>query len=331
MTVENSLFQHWQIRPCLHWRHFPVAAGVAVQAGDVLGFYGEGIPVDVGGGTDILSFLATTNPDLVTPVAPVLNDTITVGTDAGFPLYSKDRTYSFAATVDPTAVVDPGTGATATATVNPATGGISGYTITNPGSGYLSAPKVTITSSNGINATATAVLNPFLMLTSITMDVNGAGAGYTAPAVAITGGGAITDATAHASGVVDAITLTSGGSGFTQQPMVEISWPDDPAGRQATASATMTNGVVDSIITIVDPGSGYYSAPTVTITDGLYPSYGDGIGATATATMSISDITLDTFGSGYTSAPAVDITDTPGTGFGAAATAVLNQWIHLSH
>jgi FtsP/CotA-like multicopper oxidase with cupredoxin domain len=302
---------------------FPVAPGVAVQAGDVLGFYGEGIPVDVGGGSDILSYLATANPDLATPAAPAQGSTLSLGVDPGFPIYSQDRTYSFAATIDPTAVVDPGMGAAATATVDPATGAISGFTITNPGSGYLSAPTVSITSANGSNATATAVLNPFLMLTSITVDSGGGG--YSAPAVAITGGGATTDATAHAAGGVDSLTITNPGSGFTQQPMVEISWPDDPAGRQATASATMDAfGAVDSI-TIVDPGSGYYSAPTVTITDGLYPNFGAGIDATATATLSITGITLDTFGSGYTSAPTIDITDTAGSGNSAAATAILTS------
>ncbi len=40
---------------------FPVA-NLAVQAGDVLGFYGQGIPVDTGSGSDILSYPAPTPP-----------------------------------------------------------------------------------------------------------------------------------------------------------------------------------------------------------------------------------------------------------------------------
>jgi FtsP/CotA-like multicopper oxidase with cupredoxin domain len=63
-----------------------------VQAGDVIGFYVEGIPVDVGGGTDILSYPA--------PAAPAPGVTITLGVDSGFPIYSQDRTYSFAANVN---------------------------------------------------------------------------------------------------------------------------------------------------------------------------------------------------------------------------------------
>ena len=40
---------------------FPVAPAVAVQAGDVLGFYGQGIPVDTG---------VTVNPDILSYPAP---------------------------------------------------------------------------------------------------------------------------------------------------------------------------------------------------------------------------------------------------------------------
>ncbi len=48
---------------------FPVAPAVAVLAGDVLGFYGQGIPVDTG---------VTVNPDILSypaPAAPAATDT----------------------------------------------------------------------------------------------------------------------------------------------------------------------------------------------------------------------------------------------------------------
>ncbi len=69
---------------------FPVTL-IEVRAGDVIAFYGQGIPVDMGGGDDIVS----------SPVSPVpaLDDTITLGDDA-FPLFAQDRTYSFGALVD---------------------------------------------------------------------------------------------------------------------------------------------------------------------------------------------------------------------------------------
>ncbi len=63
---------------------------VAAQAGDVLAFYGQGIPVDTGTGSDMLIYPA--------PIAPMQNDTITLG-DANFPVYPQARTYSFGATL----------------------------------------------------------------------------------------------------------------------------------------------------------------------------------------------------------------------------------------
>ena len=65
-------------------------ANLAVQAGDVLGFYGQGIPVDTGAGDDILSYPA--------PTPPLQDSTITLGS-AEFPIYPQARTYSFGAQV----------------------------------------------------------------------------------------------------------------------------------------------------------------------------------------------------------------------------------------
>jgi len=214
-----------------------------------------------------------------------------------------------------------GTGATAAADVDPQTGALTAITVLTPGSGYTSAPTVTITSSFGTLATATAAVDYSGVVTGITVDV--AGGGYTAPSVTISGGFATTDATATVTGSVDVITLTSGGTGFSQQPLVEFSMPNDPAGVQATASATMdVNGVVDSI-TVVNPGSGYTTAPTVTITDGISPNNGTGAGAIATATLKITGVTLTDFGSGYTSAPDVTFADPNPLAGGALATAAI--------
>ena len=44
-------------------------------------------------GADILSYPA--------PIASTLNSTMTLGVDAGFPIFPQSRTYSFAATVAP--------------------------------------------------------------------------------------------------------------------------------------------------------------------------------------------------------------------------------------
>ncbi len=293
---------------------------VAVENGDVIGFYGQGIPVDTGVGTnpDTLSTPATAGT-AGTAVPPQPGATLALGSDAGFPLYSQDRTYSFAATVTPT-ITDPGTGAEASATVDPKTGAISAVTVTSPGSGYAVPPKVTIT-AGGVTptatATATAQISPGV-LSAIT--VHESGFGFTTPKVILTGGNPTpgAEATAVASGGVDNLALNEGGSGYTIQPIVKFSLPDLPDGVPATGSAVMDASGVVTGVDVVDPGSGYTSAPTVAILDAdqVNPTP-----ATVTATIGISRIDVTSGGQGYDSAPTVAITDTDGTDRGASATA----------
>jgi FtsP/CotA-like multicopper oxidase with cupredoxin domain len=68
---------------------FP-APNVAVQAGDVLAFYGQGVPVDTTGGSDVLVFPAS--------VQPAQDSTILLGL-GDYPIYPQARTYSFGARV----------------------------------------------------------------------------------------------------------------------------------------------------------------------------------------------------------------------------------------
>lgn len=78
--------------------------------------------------------------------------------------------------------------------------------------------------------------------------------------------------TLHSSGFVNRIDVDSGGSGYSS-PSIVISAP--PSGTTATASATVSGGVITAI-TITDPGTGYVSTPSVTIS-------GAGTGAVLTA------------------------------------------------
>ncbi|WP_109488884.1 choice-of-anchor D domain-containing protein [Occallatibacter savannae] len=84
--------------------------------------------------------------------------------------------------------------------------------------------------------------------------------------------------------------LVSGGAGYTAAPVVTVTAPScSPLGtatcRQATAVATVDNGVVTGI-TFTDFGAGYTSAPTVTIAPPPTSTSG-GTTATATATGSL--------------------------------------------
>ena len=49
-----------------------------------------------------MSYPASADPTLATNVAPAQDATLTLGVDPGFPIFSQDRTYSFAAMVTPT-------------------------------------------------------------------------------------------------------------------------------------------------------------------------------------------------------------------------------------
>ena len=102
--------------------------------------------------------------------------------------------------------------------------------------------------------------------------ITGTGEPGAAVEVRATGGG-LTDQPLV--GILTDIDMTVGGNSYTTAT-VEIT--GGGATSDATATATVVAGVITEI-TITDPGSGYTSAPTVTIT-------GDGTLATATATFS---------------------------------------------
>ena len=93
---------------------------------------------------------------------------------------------------------------------------------------------------------------------------------------------------------VNNIEVDTAGSGFTINPDVTIGPPNDPLGVQALASAFTFNGKVTSIA-VNNPGTGYTTAPIVTI------SGGGGQGATATAFLDTVDFELDINGAIRTS------------------------------
>jgi Multicopper oxidase len=77
-----------------------------------------------------------------------------------------------------------------------------------------------------------------------------------------TSGGAAATATLTG-GIVDAVTVTSGGSGYTGPPSVTFS-PAPAGGQTALGTATVANGQVVAI-DVNFTGNGYITAPTVTI------------------------------------------------------------------
>ena len=194
-------------------------------------------------------------------------------------------------------------------------------TVTDGGSGYTTAPTVTISGGGGTGATATATLSAAVSSVAMTSG----GSGYSgAPTVTITGDGSGASAIAVTNGdLVTDILITNGGFGYSSPPTIVIS---GGSGSGATAVASIVGSV--GSVNIVDGGLGYIGIPQVTFES----ADGNGSGASAAVTVSgesvmgvdavtkIVDISLG--GSGYTSAPVVNFTG--GGGTAAAATAVLS-------
>jgi FtsP/CotA-like multicopper oxidase with cupredoxin domain len=225
-----------------------------------------------------------------------------------------------------TAVVQidgPGSGAAAVAQVDPVSGGIASIDVTAPGHDYVAGPTtVTVAGSAGTPATASPTVSTSGVVIGFTDVVPGSG--YTTFDVGLSGGGG-TGATAIGSGGVDSIAIADGGSGYTM-PTVDFDLPESPDGIVPKAHAEIdADGVVTAVI-VDSPGSGYTSAPAVTIRNGTQfdpLNFPEGGGpATVTATLALSGVNVVDFGSGYTSAPDVTIADPSGAGTGAGATAL---------
>jgi hypothetical protein len=196
----------------------------------------------------------------------------------------------------PTVQINPsngvGSGATALAIVS-AAGAVTGFLITNPGSGYTAVPNVVVSApGTGTTATGTAVL------TSV-------GSGYTS-APTLTFSAPIATATLGAvtisGGQVTAIQITNGGAGYLTPPVVTITGGTFTAGTnpvQATATAVLTAGVVTAII-ITNPGANYATAPTVTA---LLAPNAQAAANVAIAGSQVTGLTFTSAGLGYLSPP----------------------------
>ena len=215
----------------------------------------------------------------------------------------------------PTAVLVGGSGTGAAATVQVVPGSIDGIHLTERGSGYNPSPVVTFTGGGSTRAATARAVTAAGKLTKI--ELLDPGAGYTsAPVVNISdGGGGTAVATIGGAGTLESLSLISGGSGYAVEPVVTFT---GGGGKGASAEAIVDNGVVTSIV-VTSNGTGYTSAPSVSLIGG------SGSGATCAAEMSsvkIKTIELTNPGSGYDTTRTVGFSG--GGGTGAAATLRLN-------
>ena len=236
---------------------------------------------------------------------------ISGGLITGFTMVTPGSGY----TTPPVVTIASPPGSTATATANISGGVVTGFNIINQGGGYTSLPVITIGSGSGSATTATAsasittgvvshisILDPgsgYITSPAISVQqpagnrtvqsiaITNAGTHYvTAPAVHITGDGS--SAAAHATilnGLVDTITVDNHGTNYTY---ANITIDPPPSSTLGAISA----------ITITQVGSGYTTAPIVTITD----STGPGHSATAIAQISggiVTNIVITSPGTGY--------------------------------
>ena len=202
-----------------------------------------------------------------------------------------------------------GTGASAIAEVE--NGAISRILVKNPGTGYRieNPPKINISGGGGEGATAIADVSGIS-----TMRLLSGGKGYSdtnPPTVIIeepggTGIRAEIKATVE-EGSVSRLDLKRSGSNYTTTPRVTFL---DPGG--ATISGcTVSNGQIDtSSVTLLTPGQGYSTAPTVYVDP---PTGPDGIQAQITATINddgeVNTITVNNPGRGYLTTPRIAIVD----------------------
>jgi len=186
-------------------------------------------------------------------------------------------------------------------------GSVGLIAVSNPGSGYTSAPNVVISApndANGVQAVATAtIVTGSGGIRSVY--VTSGGTGYTAvPDVTIgapniTGGTQATAVASISGGAVVSVGIVNGGSGYTSVPAVTFS------SGGATANAVISTGGVSSV-SLTNAGSGYTSSPTITFSGGG-GSGANAIGQIVTFKTGTVSILLNNGGSGYTSAPTVAI------------------------
>lgn len=213
-------------------------------------------------------------------------------------LDSSGTGYTSAPTV--TAYGGSGSGALFQAVIS--NGSVTAVQVVNPGSGYAPDDVVQLAFSGGGSDTD-AVLAAVLTSTSVDhLNLLSGGSGYAngTYGLTITGGsGSGAGGTFTVSdGVVQTVSLASGGSGYKSLPSISFAG----AGGTGAAAVAVLVGTSVASVTVLKGGSGYATTPTLSF------SGGGGTGATATATVTsraISSVSVGAGGTGYTSPPTV--------------------------
>ncbi|HKS22733.1 MAG TPA: C25 family cysteine peptidase [Thermoanaerobaculia bacterium] len=221
-----------------------------------------------------------------------------------------------------------GTGAGATATATVANGAVVAVTITNPGTGYTGTPTVSF-GGPGAGAVATAISNANVVCTNLGVLVPGATATRTLVFNVAAGAASPSPNLQQNTATVNASNATQATANFTEEFLNNAACATTTyhfRNLTGLVSSSSSNLGVDHI-TMTNAGTGYTSAPAVSFTGG-----GGGSGANGTAigngSNTIVAVAMSAGGTNYTSAPTV-VFGGPGTG--AAGTAVMTSAAFLAN
>jgi len=224
------------------------------------------------------------------------------------------------------------------------TGGVSSIRILNPGAGYATPPTVTVATALNVGTTSTGWSASLDTATGQVTAITGGTAGgylptytFSAPGGSPAGVTATATCTMDEDGGIATITITNGGTKYTAEPILTFVsevpfrappielihlgtetpkcavWDGTTLGGKWVKREVVDAGHALTSIEVVHGGTGFTTAPTVTITGG------GGTGATATASVSggvITGITLGAAGSGYKTNPTITLSGGGGAGGG---------------
>lgn len=178
----------------------------------------------------------------------------------------------------------------------------NGYNVNYTGTGdnYNNEPTVVIDGVNYTDGSYDITVRPAMDVEGIS--INNTGYGYeTAPTITITslyGEGSGASATANILFQVDEIEVVTPGSGYYyNDASVVIDPPSDMTGDQAFASATLGDGIVESV-EVDNPGDGYTAPPRV-IMNGLDPDEEEAVISATVSNGEVTGFTIDNPGMGY--------------------------------
>lgn len=209
-------------------------------------------------------------------------------------------------------------------------GAVNTVAVLDEGAGYISIPLTTITvtgTTTGTGASAAIdAVGPLGEITGLLINNGGSDyiAGATVTVTSSTGIGAVIEIT-QTGGVIDGFTIVQGGYGYSLSDSISI----DVGGAEIIPVVSPTTGSILKTV-IKSPGSGYTTAPTLTINQTPATGtgkYGTNPGAVVKAVIdggSIVNVTIEDPGVGYPTDTDTTIVVT-GDGSGASFVPVVSD------